>query len=92
MVVVYVVELLVLEDVELDAEGVVVGFAVVGAVEEAEVLRGASAGDAGGGDEDEDEAVAGEGVFVRSHGEDEGGGEGKDVGGVVSFCGDFGRV
>lgn len=92
MVVVDVVELLVLEDVELNAEGVVVGFAVVGAVEEAEVLGGAGAGDAGGGDEDEDEAVAGEGVLVGSHGEDEGGGEGKDVGGVLSFGGDLGVV
>lgn len=71
MVVVDVVELLVGEDVELDSEDAVGRVAVVGQVEEAEVLGGLGGGCVGGREEDEGEAVSGESVSVRGHGEDE---------------------
>lgn len=71
MVVVDVVELLVGEDVELDCEDPVARVAVVGQVEEAEVLSRLGGGGVGGREEDEGEAVAGESVFVGGHGEDE---------------------
>lgn len=76
MVSVDVFKLLVREDIELNAEDVVGRVAVVGQVEETQVLSGASSVDSRGGREEEDEAVAGEdGVLGRSHGEDEGSGE-----------------
>lgn len=93
MVSVDVVELLVSEDVELDAEDVVGRVAVVGQVEETQVLSGACSVDSGGRREEEDEAVAGEdGVLGWSHGEDEGGGEREDGGGCWVFCADGGVV
>lgn len=93
MVSVDVFELLVSEDVELDAEDVVGRVAVVGQVEETQVLSGAGAVDSGGGREEEDEAVAGEdGVLGRSHGEDEGGGEREDGGCCWVFCANGGVV
>lgn len=59
MVIVNVLKLLILKNVELDGENMVVGIAVVGEVEEAEMLGRAGAGEAGGGCEEEGKAVAG---------------------------------
>lgn len=90
MVIINVSELLVLKDIELDGEDVVVGIAVVGEVEEAEMLGRAGAGEAGEGDEEEGEAVAGLEAMDGGDREDERGRERE--GGVGGwFCGDFGR-
>lgn len=50
--------------------------AVIGFIEEAQVLAGAGTGEATGGGHDEDDAVTGEGGVLGDYGEDEGGGEG----------------
>lgn len=73
MISVDVAEFLIREDVELDSEDVVVRVAVVGQIEETQVLSGAGSVDPGGRCEEEDDPVARERVFERSHGEDEGG-------------------
>ncbi|KAJ4905168.1 Uncharacterized protein Rs2_19119 [Raphanus sativus] len=78
--------ILIREDIELNTEDVVGRVAVVGQVEETQVLSGASSVDSGGGREEEDEAVAREdGVFGRSYG-DEGSGERENRGAVPIPC------
>lgn len=78
MVVVDVTELEVLDGVELDGEDVVSDVAVVVGVEKAEVLTGKSAGEGGGGGDDEGEPMAAKFGVLRDDGEGEGSGEGED--------------
>ena len=56
------------------------------------MLRRSGAVDAGGWREEENDAMAGQNFLVGSHGEDEGGGKRKHMGGIRRFCGDFGLV
>ncbi|KAJ4916979.1 hypothetical protein Rs2_02529 [Raphanus sativus] len=79
--------ILIREDIELNTEDVVGRVAVVGQVEETQVLSGASSVDSGGGRKEEDEALAGEdNVFGNSHGQDEGSGERENRGATQIPC------
>lgn len=80
MVIVRISELVALDRVELHCEDVVRVVAVVGAVEEADVLAGESGREAGGGSHDEGDPVAAQSWDLGVYGEDEARGEGRDGG------------
>ena len=92
MVFVDVVEFFVLEHIEFDTEDMVIEAAIIGAVQEAQVLSRVDAVDASIGYENENQAVTRNNVSVWSHGEDERGIERVNVGRVWSLCWDFGPV
>lgn len=68
-----IIKFLVLKHIKLDSEKAVVRIAIVGEIEETQMLRGTCAIDSNGGCEEESKSMAREAIRVRGDRENEGG-------------------
>ena len=82
MVVIDIIKFLIFKHIKLDSENMIGRISVIGEIEQPQMLSRTYSVDAGSGCEQEGKPMAGEAVFVRRDGKNEGEREGEKVGRV----------